>query len=167
MKTGRRIREATREDLDGLELLESRAHHAPWPREAFEDELANRQARIWVIDGEDRLAAMVVYWRVLDELDILDVAVDPLYEGQGLGTYLLRTLILVGTGKGIRRVVLEVRVSNERAIGLYEKLGFKKVGRRPDYYEDNQEDAFVMALDLQGESEKAGVKREKGGDKKG
>ena len=120
-----------------------------------------------MIDGEDRLAAMVVFWRVLDELEILDVAVDPLFEGQGLGTYLLSTLFTVGKAGGVRRIVLEVRVSNLRAISLYEKLGFKKVGRRSEYYEDNLEDAFVMALESKEESEIGGQKRERGVEKKG
>lgn len=142
------IREADADDLDALEMLESRAHHAPWPREAFEDELENRHAKIWVVDGEDRLAAMVVFWRVLDEIEILDVAVDPLYQGRGVARRLLSSLFEVGRVHRVRRVLLEVRVSNEVAIGLYRRLGFRKVGRRPDYYEDNNEDAFLMSLDL-------------------
>lgn len=145
------IREAKPDDLDALELLENRAHHAPWPREAFEEELENRQGKIWVIDGEEGLAAMVVFWRVLDEIEILDVAVDPLYQGRGFARALLATLFEVARAKGARRVLLEVRVSNERAIGLYRALGFQNVARRADYYEDNGEDAFVMALVLQGD----------------
>lgn len=142
-----KMREAGRPDLDALHILEERAHSAPWPREAFEEELGRKQAKIWVIDdvGEARLAAMVVFWRVLDEVEILDIAVDPARQGLGLGRLLLETVIAVAATVGVKRIVLEVRVSNEPALRLYQKLGFIRAGRRPDYYEDNGEDAWIMA----------------------
>ena len=153
VKVGERellLREAGYEDLDALFLLESRAHHAGWSREAFEEELERRESRIWVLCEGDRMAALLVIWRVLDEIEIMDVAVDPAFQGLGLGRFLLETLIALAPVQGIKKIALEVRVTNYVARKLYEKVGFKKVGRRPDYYEDNGEDAFVMVLEVPG-----------------
>jgi [ribosomal protein S18]-alanine N-acetyltransferase len=138
------LRVAIREDLDALHELECRAHQAPWSRDAFEDELERRESQIWVLDEGERLGALLVFWRVLDEIEIMDIAVDPLRQGLGLGRYLLETLIALSRVQGVRRIALEVRVSNDVAIHLYEKVGFVRRGRRPDYYEDNGEDAFIM-----------------------
>lgn len=151
VKVGEReltLREADHEDLDGLSVLEGRAHQAGWSRDAFEDELERRESRIWVLCEGDRIAALLVIWRVLDEVEILDVAVDPAFQGLGLGRFLLETLIALAPVQGVKKIALEVRVTNYVARKLYENVGFKKKGRRPEYYEDNGEDAFVMVLDI-------------------
>lgn len=142
------IREARQEDLDALYRLEIRAHHAPWPQEAFEEEFQRENAGIWVIDGDDCIAAMIIFWRIFDSIEILDVAVAPRYQGLGLATYLMQTLHTIAAAAGVHQVHLEVRVSNRPAIGLYEKLGFVRTGRRPNYYEDNGEDAYLMTCQL-------------------
>lgn len=143
-----RIREAKEEDIDELYRLEVRAHQAPWPPEAFTEEFQRENVGIWVVDGDDCLAAMVIFWRLLDTIEILDIAVAPRYQGLGLGTYLMQTLHTVAAASGVRQVHLEVRVSNRPAIGLYKKLGFVQTGRRPNYYEDNGEDAYLMTCQL-------------------
>jgi [ribosomal protein S18]-alanine N-acetyltransferase len=142
------LREADQKDLGAMYLLECRSHHAPWSENALEDELTRRESRVWVLDEGERLAAMLIFWRVLDQVEILDVAVDPARQGLGLGRFLLDTLIGVARVQGIKQIALEVRVSNEVAIALYKKVGFEHRGRRPDYYEDNGEDAFVMVCDV-------------------
>ena len=145
------FREARRDDLDALYRLEARAHDAPWPREAIEEELDRKEGAFWIVDGEEGPAALLIFWRILDEIEILDVAVDPLYQGKGLATFLLATLVNVCRLHKVRRIILEVRVTNQKAIGLYRKLGFHHVGQRPNYYEDNGEDAYIMALKIDGD----------------
>lgn len=139
-----RVREAGDGDVDALHLLETRGHSAPWPREAFEEELVDEHTKIWVIESGARLAAMMVFWRTPSQIEVLDIVVDPDFQRQGMATVLLEMLIAVAPTGGVRRIALEVRVSNDRAQKLYRKLGFVRAGRRPDYYEDNGEDAFVM-----------------------
>lgn len=143
------IRQARQEDLGELYKLEVRAHQAPWPQEAFQEEFQRENAGVWVIDGDNCIAAMVIFWRLFDILEILDVAVAPRYQGLGLATYLMQTLHAVAAASGVTQVNLEVRVSNRPAIGLYEKLGFIRAGRRPNYYEDNGEDAYLMTCHLE------------------
>ncbi|MFM7367380.1 MAG: ribosomal protein S18-alanine N-acetyltransferase, partial [Sphaerospermopsis kisseleviana] len=72
------------------------------------------------------------------------LAVHPEYQGQGLGQALLYALLKTASDRGLERATLEVRVSNEKAISLYEKFGFKTAGKRPRYYQDNNEDALIL-----------------------
>jgi ribosomal-protein-alanine N-acetyltransferase len=83
-----------------------------------------------------------------DEAEVLDVAVDPVARGRGIGRALLADA-LRGLGKGgARRAYLEVRESNTVALRLYESLGFRRVGRRRGYYRQPAEDALVLARDV-------------------
>jgi ribosomal-protein-alanine N-acetyltransferase len=74
-----------------------------------------------------------------DEVEVLNLAVDPAFRRQGIGTRLLLSI-------ASRHVFLEVRESNEGALRLYRKLGFQEVGRREKYYDDPEETAIVMRL---------------------
>ena len=81
---------------------------------------------------------------VLDEADITNVAVDPDRRRQGIGKMLLRGLLAKAGELGIRRIFLEVRVSNTAARALYEQAGFRTVDVRKNYYEKPKEDAYIM-----------------------
>lgn len=82
-----------------------------------------------------------------DEADIDNVAVTESSRGGGVGTELVRALLAVAEGKGVRKVFLEVRVSNATAMKLYLKLGFRGVYARTRYYSDG-EDCLVMVKEL-------------------
>ena len=81
---------------------------------------------------------------ILDEGYIANVAVDPKYRKAGVGTLLVRRIFSLAREKGLSFVTLEVRASNENAISLYEKCGFKTEGRRKNFYSDPKEDAIIM-----------------------
>ncbi len=97
---------------------------------------------------EHRLAAYVAFYHALDELEILNIAVDPAYRQQKLGTYLLHAAMQEAQKMDIKRAVLEVRTSNTPALKLYTRLQFVCVGKRLKYYKDTGEDALIYALDL-------------------
>ena len=80
----------------------------------------------------------------MDETEILNIACLPEARGQGLATALLQKICDEAEQRGDRRILLEVRVSNEPALGLYRKFGFRVCGRRPRYYADTGEDALIM-----------------------
>ena len=83
-------------------------------------------------------------WIMLDEAHITTIGVDPDYQGQGLGELLFVSLLDEAMQRQATWVTLEVRVSNIAAQSLYRKYGFTVQGRRPRYYSDNNEDAFIM-----------------------
>nr|PZM92059.1 MAG: ribosomal-protein-alanine N-acetyltransferase [Pseudomonadota bacterium] len=132
-----------REQLDQVLDLEARAFEHPWSPELVARELEQDHSMILVISSEDRVAGFVIAWLVVDELHILNVAVDPSLRRRGLARLLLGELLDRAQRCGMSLATLEVRVSNEAAIRLYEGLGFRTIGLRRRYYADG-EDALVM-----------------------
>jgi [ribosomal protein S18]-alanine N-acetyltransferase len=118
-----------------------------WTLEAYQRELDSPNSDLLglfspVSPGE--LLAMGCFWSILEEAHITMLAVHPQYQYQGLGQALLYSLLKTAASVGLERATLEVRASNEIAINLYQKFGFKTAGRRRRYYQDNGEDALVL-----------------------
>jgi ribosomal-protein-alanine N-acetyltransferase len=90
------------------------------------------------------LIGLGCYWAILEEAHITMLAIDPIYQRQGLGQALLYVLLASAHARGLERATLEVRVSNTSALSLYQKFDFREAGRRPRYYPDNGEDALVL-----------------------
>lgn len=82
-------------------------------------------------------------WAVLDEAHITTLAIEPSYQGQKLGQFLLTELLLGGHRRGLGRATLEVRASNQKALKLYQKFGFREAGQRRRYY-SNGENARIL-----------------------
>lgn len=141
------IRRMQKEDLDVVMELEHLCFSMPWSRLSFEGELQNPVARYLACCVDGRLIGYAGVWLVLDEGHITNVCVHPDMRGRGFGEHLTRCLMQLCANLGITLATLEVRKSNYRAIALYEKLGFQPVGLRKGYYEDNREDAVLMACD--------------------
>jgi ribosomal-protein-alanine N-acetyltransferase len=95
-------------------------------------------------DRRDRVLGYAGMWLMVDEAHITTIAMRTAWRGRGLGELLLVCLIDTARDLGIRRMTLEVRVSNESAQNLYRKYGFDQAGVRPRYYSDNNEDAYIM-----------------------
>ena len=99
----------------------------------------------------------LIYWVVADEMHILNLAVHPQQRRRSLARLLLTTSMTQARELGAQVAWLEVRPSNHPALHLYQSLGFKKVGRRPRYYDDTQEDALLLAYYWEeGEEESCG-----------
>jgi ribosomal-protein-alanine N-acetyltransferase len=96
--------------------------------------------RTWETQG------YLIYWLVAGEMHILNLAVHPDCRRQGIARALLQEGLRRARAQDAEVAWLEVRPSNQAAQALYESFGFQKVGRRPRYYADNQEDAMLMAL---------------------
>ncbi len=136
-------------DVEQVLEVEHRSFTAPWSRQAFLTELAdNHLARYIVAEYQGRVIGYAGIWLIVDEGHVTNIAVHPDFRGRHLGETLLRALMAECVGKGIRRMTLEVRVSNTIAQNLYRKLGFVSVGTRKGYYTDNNEDALIMWADL-------------------
>ncbi len=142
------LRPMTLSDLDGVTALEKATFAIPWSRESFRQELErNVAARYLVAEKDGEIIGYAGAWIILDESHITNIAVAEPERGRGVGRRLTEGLLQLLSNLGASYATLEVRESNARAQRLYESLGFIRVGRRKKYYEDNQEDAFLMVCD--------------------
>ena len=141
-----RTRFAEEKDLPAMAEIERRCFHTPWSEESLRDDLTGNPLSVYmVLEAESGdVAGYMSLWRILDEGHINNVAVLPEYRRRGGASEMLKFMLKYSQRSGISSHTLEVRVSNEGAIGLYGKFGFKEAGVRKGYYEDNGEDALIM-----------------------
>ena len=125
-------------------MIERLCFSLPWTEACIAKELTNPLS-CWLVamDG-DTVAGYIGSQSVLGEADIMNVAVAPQYRRRGIAEALLGELQQVLKAQGVYCLTLEVRVSNDAAIALYEKLGYREVGRRPNYYHRPKEDALIL-----------------------
>ena len=134
-------------DLGAIEVIEQVAYPTPWSRSMFASELAKPTSIcLGAFDGAD-LVGYIINSRYVDAWHVMNVAVDPAHQRRGVATRLLERLFELTTDDDRRGYTLEVRVSNQAAIRLYEELGFEARGVRRGYYTDNREDALIMWRD--------------------
>jgi len=141
------IRTLDLSDLDAIEQIEQQAYPTPWSRSMFASELAKPTSIcLGAFEGRD-LVGYIINSRYVDAWHVMNVAVHPEHQRRGVATALLEKLFERTRGDERRGYTLEVRVSNEGAIRLYEQLGFDSRGIRRGYYTDNREDALIMWRD--------------------
>ncbi len=133
-------------DVDDIIALEEKAygeHH--WSKDSFLSELSNDLASYFsAFDENDKLVAYCGCWKIIEEAHVTTIAVLPEFRRKHIAECLLKTIIDECYKNMIKFITLEVRVGNIPAIGLYEKYGFKSLGVRKGYYQDNNEDALIM-----------------------
>lgn len=141
-----KIKRMEKSDIDGVINIESMAygkHH--WSKDSFLTELSNELASYFSVFNENNeLIAYAGCWKILEEAHITNIAVSTEYRRKHVGEVLLKTIIDECYSNMIKYITLEVRVGNKPAIALYEKFGFKSLGTRKGYYQDNNEDALIM-----------------------
>ena len=144
------ILELVEEDLNEIIDIEGTSFKSPWPREVFEMEIKNKRAYNIVCKNESgELIGYCLSWLIYDEVHILKVAVNEDYRNLGIGRKMIVNTLEYFITKGANHAILEVRLDNYSAIGLYEKLGFENLRIRKNYYRETGEDALVMLLDLE------------------
>jgi ribosomal-protein-alanine N-acetyltransferase len=134
-------------DIPEVHEIERLSFRTPWPAYAFEQELTgNRLARYIVVRGDmpERVIGFAGVWLMVDEAHITTFAVHPDWRRRGAARELLLRLLELALELRASRMTLEVRVGNEAAQALYRAFGFSVAGRRPRYYTDDGEDAYVM-----------------------
>ncbi len=139
----------TREHVPQIAELEKLCFSMPWSENSIAGEMNNALA-LWIvaIDG-DKVAGYIGSQAVMGEADMMNVAVLPEYRRCGIGRELVTKLVEALKEKGNYCLTLEVRVSNEPAIRMYEALGFTKIGQRPNYYAKPREDALILRKEWQ------------------
>lgn len=133
-------------DVDNVLKIEEKAygeHH--WSKDSFYGELSNDLAHYYsAFDTEGNLIGYAGSWQIIDEAHITTIAIEPDLRRKKIGEALLDAILKACYKNEIKYVTLEVRVSNTPAIKLYEKYGFKSLGTRKGYYQNNNEDALIM-----------------------
>ncbi len=135
------------DDVSAIEEIEQRSMPAPWSRMMFVSEIVKTTSICLGAFVEDRLVAYVIVSRYVDAWHVMNLVVAPEHRRQGIATRLLASLFEQAADDERRGFTLEVRVSNDAAIELYESLGFQGQGIRRGYYTDNREDALIMWRD--------------------
>lgn len=121
----------------------------PWSRRLFEEALENQNSSSLLALAENgSVLGYLVFTAVLDEGSVDNIAVAPEARRQGVASALLEALGRYGRENALASLFLEVRPSNTGAAALYEKLGYREVGRRKNYYLNPKEDAIIMKLEL-------------------
>ena len=148
------IRPMASADLDGLMQIEEYSFPTPWKRHMYEHDLvSNKFSRFFVIcdRASGDLLAYSGTWFIYEEAHVGTVATKHECRGCRLAEQLLAYTALQADLEGLEYMILEVRVSNEAARRLYERLGFRQVGVRRGYYTDTREDALLLTCtDLSG-----------------
>jgi len=140
-------RPAAPNDIDQIYALEQACSQNPWTRDGIASSLASRDSIFWVAeDQENRIIGFACSSLVLDELHILEVAVDRCYRNKGVATLLINQLIQTAAEHNATRAYLEVRRSNRSAIRLYEKCGFTAETVRSGYYSDREDAVFMSVM---------------------
>ena len=131
-------------DLSAVVTIENQVQTHPWTFKQFEESLQSYQCT--VIEQDQRIVGFCILQPVLDEANLLLMAIDPKFQGQGLGYRLLDASIEQLNNQPVQ-IFLEVRESNHAAIGLYEKAGFHQIDLRKNYYpnpDGSREHAIIM-----------------------
>lgn len=128
--------------------MERQCFSDPWSEKSVASELDNPLSLWLVAETEGAVAGYVGSQTVLDSADMMNLAVSQDFRRQGIGERLVNCLTDALKEKGVKTLLLEVRISNEPAKQLYQKLGFEIVGKRPGYYEKPREDALILRKEL-------------------
>jgi ribosomal-protein-alanine N-acetyltransferase len=130
--------------LPAILELDRRCFGGLWTLEGYQREVDSPNSELIAIVQDRTLLGYGCFWAILDEAHITIVAVHPDYQRQGLGNLLLYALLVRARQRRMERATLEVRLSNQSAISLYQKYGFKVAGQRKRYYTDTGEDALIF-----------------------
>ena len=142
------IENMTSAHVSQIAELEKLCFSDPWSEKSIATELSCRLS-VWLVALEDdRVVGYVGSQTVIDESDMMNIAVHPDYRRKGIAEALIGELEAALRQRGSLGLTLEVRASNAPAIALYEKLGFVQVGRRPNYYRNPKEDALILRKEL-------------------
>lgn len=143
------IRPMLEEDIAAVMAIEKSVYDFPWTGGIFNDCMQVGYS-CWVFQEQGEIVAYGVMSVAALEAHILTIVVQPARQGCGLGNLMLQHLLQIAKRQRAETIFLEVRPTNAAAIALYEKTGFKVIGRRPNYYpaSHGREDAIVMSLDL-------------------
>jgi len=147
------VRRMDQSDIETLQTMEQKIFLTPWSADSFSYRLGEKNFNVSLVGTVDEaVVAYSVAYVVNDELHFSNLAVEPKLREFGIGKTLLWLSLKLGAEQKCRVVQLEVRKTNQAAIRLYEKFGFRIVGVRKNYYVEENEDALLMSREINKES---------------
>ncbi|MCD7752030.1 MAG: ribosomal protein S18-alanine N-acetyltransferase [Lachnospiraceae bacterium] len=144
MKAEPEIRFMEETDVPDVAAIEAASFSEPWSEASFRQILKREDALYLTAVSDGCIAGMCGLLIGPYEAEVFNVAVSPQFRGQGIAGRMFAELLRRGGERGVRNFTLEVRVSNQAAIRLYEKNGFVREGIRPRFYSNPEEDALIM-----------------------
>ena len=148
------IRPMTECDLEKVLLIEKACFSDPWTLQGFKDSLNEASAHLIVIENEETdIVGYACLYQVVDEGEVVNVAIDPKYRQKGYGAKLVDALMELGKNLGSQCFFLEVRKSNDAGRALYSSLGFFECGIRKGFYDNPKEDAVLMMWEMKDSSQ--------------
>jgi ribosomal-protein-alanine N-acetyltransferase len=142
------IREAVFEDIDEILEIEKESNRKKWSREQYLSGFKNTSAQFWVVEMGAMIVGYIGFLKLVDEIEITNIAIKKTEQRKKLGSLLLQKLLLISTSSEVKKIFLEVRKSNIGAQSFYYRFSFQRIGTRKEYYSDNKEDAIIMSLDV-------------------
>ncbi|NNF52971.1 MAG: ribosomal protein S18-alanine N-acetyltransferase [Acidimicrobiales bacterium] len=144
------FRELTFDDLDAVAAIEASVAPSPWSRTLFEGELSLPAGqRLWLVAQQaDQVVGFAGVMFVGDDVHVMNIAVAPNFQRQGIARRLLATVLRRSVVSGARHATLEVRDGNDAAIELYRRFRLGPVGIRNSYYEDGEDALILWAHDI-------------------
>ena len=135
--------------LDSVLEIERESNPYPWTARNFSDCIEKGYYSM-VLEDNERLVGFAIMAISSEESHLLNIGVNKDFRGSGFGEQILKKMIIAAEVMGSKKIILEVRVSNNIAYRLYEKLGFHEIGERKKYYRlpEGREDAYVMSKTL-------------------
>lgn len=132
-------------DADCVARLEMNIFPDPWSEKSILESLSQEYSICLVLEDRDQVVGYLIFYQSFGEGEILRVAVEKKNQRQGAGTCLLDALDTFCVEKGITKVMLDVRESNQKARNFYKKKGFEEDGIRRNFYTSPNEDAVLMS----------------------
>ncbi len=144
------IREAESKDLDQVYQLEKNLFKDfCWTPSQILKEYENEFSKIWLLEEKNEIIGYLILREVKPEVEILRIGIKKEFQHKGKGSYFLKELIDFYKKKGIKKIFLEVKISNSPAYNFYKKMGFKEIYKRKKYYD--KEDGIVMVKEINNE----------------
>lgn len=139
-----RVRTMQEADIVQVAALEQEIFSKPWSARGFADSLKLSNTIFLVAEEEKKICGYLGMYVSIDEAEITNVAVSPMMRRRGIGQMLLEKAKKEAESHEVKKIVLEVRCSNDSAVRLYERSGFVTCGVRKGFYELPKEDALIM-----------------------
>lgn len=141
-----RVEKITHNEVALVSEMENEIFSFPWAYESFETLIENPCNHFYIVYDGDIPVAYFGIMIIINECDIYNIAVRPNYQGKGIGSFIMQEIIEICKDNEVDTITLEVREFNYKAIGLYEKYGFKLITRIKGYYSKPSEDGLLMRL---------------------
>ena len=142
------FRKMTEADVDAVAELEKEIFSDAWTSKSIYETFCQQQAFIAVAEENGEIAGYCIVYYVMDEGEIARIAVNPQKQRRGFGRHLLDYSSFLCREKGVARLLLDVRESNETAKRFYENYGFTEDGVRRNFYQMPTENAVLMSKNI-------------------